>query len=287
MKNERYRIGEFLFEISYPKEVHIPSNFQQFRVMAGCPAYFYRISCADTLPAFQQEAIARRDDLCVLPSETGGEIRQLGVRGTAGFYACYMERGSDRADIVLKKSELDALCFDTVFTSLLALERRMLERDSLILHCSCLRYRGQAILFSGPSGIGKSTQANLWRTYRGAEIMNGDRALLRRSAGKWIACGWPVCGSSGICRLGDAPIRSIVMLEQGARNHSERLPPVRAFSLLYGQTTINRWNPNAVTHSIDLIENLITEVPVYQLTCTPTEAAVDCLESALGELGER
>ena len=121
MKNERYRIGEFLFEISHPKEVHIPSNFQQFRVMAGCPAYFYRISCADTLPAFQQEAIARRDDLCVLPSETGGEIRQLGVRGTAGFYACYMERGSDRADIVLKKSEQDTLCFDTLLTSLLAL----------------------------------------------------------------------------------------------------------------------------------------------------------------------
>lgn len=287
MKNERYRIGDFLFEISCPEEIPVPSNFRQFRSSAHCPAYCYRISCVDALPEFRQAAIARREDLCVLPSGTGGEIRLLGIRGTPGYYACYRECGTDCAEVLLKKSELDTLCLDTVFTSLLALERRMLERDSLILHCAYLCYRGQAILFSGPSGIGKSTQANLWQTFRGAEIRNGDRALLCRRAETWTACGWPVCGSSGICRLGDAPIQAVVMLEQGASNHAQRLTPVQAFSLLYAQTTINRWNAAAVTHSMDLLESLITQVPVYRLTCTPTEGAVDCLESALDEQGER
>ena len=37
----------------------------------------------------------------------------------------------------------------------------LLERSTLILHASCVLYNETAILFSGPSGIGKSTQAQL------------------------------------------------------------------------------------------------------------------------------
>ena len=32
-----------------------------------------------------------------------------------------------------------------------------------IMHASVVEYQNQAILFSGPSEIGKSTQANLWK----------------------------------------------------------------------------------------------------------------------------
>ena len=60
--------------------------------------------------------------------------------------------------------------------------------------------------------LGKSTQAGLWERYRGAKIVNGDRALLRKINGSWAACGWPVCGSSDICLLGDTPIHAIIML---------------------------------------------------------------------------
>ena len=76
---------------------------------------------------------------------------------------------------------------DTMFVSLLALERQMIRRGGLVLHCSFLDAGGSALLFSGPSGIGKTTQAQLWVREKGARIINGDRALLLPGAHGWTA----------------------------------------------------------------------------------------------------
>ena len=51
----------------------------------------------------------------------------------------------------------------------------MLAKDAMVLHCSVLKVKSGVILFSGPSGIGKSTQAGLWTKYRKARVINGDR----------------------------------------------------------------------------------------------------------------
>ena len=53
---------------------------------------------------------------------------------------------------------------DPMFTSLLALERRLVKKNSMILHCAYVEYQGEAILFSAPSETGKTTQANLWKS---------------------------------------------------------------------------------------------------------------------------
>lgn len=56
----------------------------------------------------------------------------------------------------------------------------MLAKDAMVLHCSVLKVKSGVILFSGPSGIGKSTQAGLWTKYRKARVINGDRTLLKK-----------------------------------------------------------------------------------------------------------
>ena len=50
----------------------------------------------------------------------------------------------------------------------------LLLEGGAVLHASYILVRGRAILFSGPSGVGKSTQANLWAQYRSAEVINGE-----------------------------------------------------------------------------------------------------------------
>ena len=138
------------------------------------------------------------------------------------------------------------LVFDPVFASLFALERRMLQKDSFILHSAYIRHRGRAILFSAPSGTGKSTQASLWAQYAGAEIINGDRALLQKVQDCWMARGWPVCGTSGICQNADARLSAIVLLRQAKKNAVRRLSRGEAFLRLYGQVTVNRWRPGGI-----------------------------------------
>lgn len=293
MKDRIFQIGDFSFRLCCADEVVPPENFLKFEKTAEAdgsqrgaeprrrePEFTYRIETADVLPRPEGKTAAKRQDLIVFQNDVG-ESRLIGVKGREDAYACYRETAGDRAEITLVQDEVRELHIDPVFTSLLALERRMIRKDSMILHCAYMVYKEKAILFSAPSGTGKSTQADLWEKYRGSRTVNGDRALLRKIEGRWNACGWPVCGSSEICHLQDTPVFAVVMLRQGRINHAERLSPMQAFSQLYAQITINRWNREFVERAMRNIEDLIGSVPVWQLTCDISEDAVQCLEKAL------
>lgn len=275
-----FQIGDFCFRLLCPEAIPLPSNFLPFEIKQGRPEYTYRLSIADTLPQPDEKIIAKRQDLIVY-EVPAGESRLIGVRGQNTFYACYQEVSEQQANVILSFHEIKDLHFDPVFISLFALERQMIKRDSLILHCAYIEYQGKAILFSAPSETGKTTQAELWERYKGSHTVNGDRALLRKINKQWTACSWPVSGSSGVCNLGDTPIHAIIMLGQGKTNRIERLSPVQAFLLLYAQITINQWNSSFVQRAITDLEELIEQVPVYQLTCNMTQDAVQCVATEL------
>ncbi|MBR5220221.1 MAG: hypothetical protein IKV66_04460, partial [Clostridia bacterium] len=170
---------------------------------------------------------------------------------------------------------------DPVFVSLLALERRQIQFDAFVLHCAYIEYQGKAILFSAPSETGKTTQGNLWEQHKGAKTINGDRALLQKVNGCWTARGWPVCGSSEICNNIAFPIHAVVMLSQGKTDEVASLSAMKAFSQMYSQVTINRWNSVANVRCMDLLEMFVKEIPVLHLSCTISENAVNTLANAL------
>lgn len=284
-----FQIGDFTFRLCCTQEVKPPDNFMKF-VCKSDPApaceYTYRIQVEDQLPRPEGKVVARRPDLLVFREGTDEhgsrrESRLIGIKGRADSYAYYRETEDDRAEITLARGSVSGLRIDPVFTSLLALERRLIRKDSLVLHCAYVEYQGGAILFSAPSETGKTTQAGLWEKYRGSRTVNGDRALLGKRDGRWMAQGWPVCGTSEVCRNEAIPIRAVVMLSQAGENQAERLTPGRAFPLLYSQITVNKWNMEAHIHTMDLLEDFLGQVPVIHLGCTISEEAVSCLEKAL------
>lgn len=276
-----FQIGSFCFRLICPIEITIPNNFLQFEVFHDIqPQYTYRLEIVEDLPAPQGEKLANRQDLAVYET-SAGEERIIGIKGRVKPYAQYCEISESEAQIYFLADEINSLQIDTIFTSLFSLERRMIQRDSLILHCAYIVFQGKAILFSAPSETGKSTQAALWEKYKGSNTVNGDRALMRKVGGIWIASSWPVCGSSEICNLGDTPIYAIVMLRQGKKNIAERMSPFQAFTSLYSEITINQWNKDYIQKAIGNLEDLMERVPVWQLTCDISEAAVLCLERAL------
>lgn len=282
-----FRIGDFVFRITCTEDLPIPENILKFAVSEETPAFSYNILLSEQLPALVGggRVLVQREDLVVLDQD-GLQTRYIGIKG-AGFYGCCRDTGSDGAEIILLWDILPELGSDPVFVSLFALERHLLKEDGLVLHCAYLRHQGEAILFSAPSEIGKSTQAGLWERYRGAKTINGDRALLEMRDGRWIAKGWPVCGSSGICENTDTPIRAIVMLSQAKEDQIRRLTPAAAFFELFPQLTINRWDREALNRGIAIAESLVSNVPVWHLGCTISENAVQCLEKALEEALEK
>ncbi|MDO4491090.1 MAG: hypothetical protein Q4B85_08495 [Lachnospiraceae bacterium] len=180
-----------------------------------------------------------------------------------------------------RKGEEQEVSWSRSLLNLLNLESILLDSNGLLLHSSYISYNDFGILFSAPSGTGKSTQAELWNTYRGAEIMNGDRAALKLEHEIWKAYGLPFAGSSGIYRNESSPVQAIVILKQYPENRIRRLSPREAFMKLYPEFMIHRFDQDFVTKTTDLISQLLCTIPVYLLECTPDERAVEILEKEL------
>lgn len=197
-------------------------------------------------------------------------------------YACTVHRSGSR-DWICKylAHGVRYMDYSTNLMEFLSFESFLLEHQALLLHSALIRVYGKGVLFSAPSGTGKSTQADLWAGARGADILNGDRAGLRQTDGVWTAYGLPFAGSSGIYRNESAPIAAIVALRQAPHNQIRPMNRAEAFRFLYPQLTVHQWEPDSVAAAADLLLELLDQVPVFLLECRPDLGAVEAAEQAI------
>ena len=170
---------------------------------------------------------------------------------------------------------------------LLDIEATLLDFEALILHASMIRYNSQGIIFTAPSGTGKSTQASLWEQYEDAEVLNGDRAALRKINGVWTTYGLPYAGTSGIYRNEYAPLCAVVTLRQAKENRIRRVAGAEAFRFLYPETMIHRWDKDFEQRATDLLLKLMNDVPVFLLECRPDREAVELLRDTLQTISDK
>lgn len=162
-----------------------------------------------------------------------------------------------------------------------AAEHLIAREYGVVFHSSYIEYEGQAILFTAPSGTGKSTQAELWRALRGAEIINGDRSAIRVVDDVVYAAGLPFSGSSQICENRTLPLRAIVYLGQAAETTISQVRGYQAFARIWEGCSVNIWDEEDVRRASSVVKWTASTVPVYYLPCTPDESAVIALEKAL------
>lgn len=157
------------------------------------------------------------------------------------------------------------------------LEKILMQFQCMILHSCHIQHGGKSILFSAPSGTGKSTQGELWEKYAGAEVINGDRTAIRKVNNEWKAYGVPFCGTSGIHENKQAPLQGIVVLRQNSENQVCILSGRNAFNVVYSEVTVNNWNIEFVNKAVEWVSELIAEIPVYGFMCTKEKEAVEVL----------
>lgn len=167
----------------------------------------------------------------------------------------------------------------------LAVEQLLIRHDRLCFHAACVETSAGGILFTGPSGIGKSTQAENWCRFRSARQINGDRPALSFDGQGWLAWGMPYAGSSRVWVNDCCPIAAIVALRQEKQCSLRRLNPGEAFRALWTGLAVHHWDRDFVEKASALAMELIASVPVYEFGCTPDEAAVSFLEKELRKDG--
>ena len=195
------------------------------------------------------------------------------------FYALMKYRPKDTSVVCLevKCSEWEWAMDQYHLWLTMALPAMLLYHRAMILHSSFIEIQGQGILFTAPSGTGKSTQANLWHRYRGAQIINGDKAGISLTDTP-MAHGVPFSGTSNICENRSVPLKAIVVLSKAKENQARCLSPSEAVTALCPNVFLDDVVPKEWAMSLNLLLDLVEQVPVYALACTPDEHAVDTLE---------
>lgn len=167
----------------------------------------------------------------------------------------------------------DALCEAVAILRVIC--DHIIRRGGFFLHCSCLRFDGDGIVFTAPSGTGKSTHAALWRRVFGDRVamINDDKPLVREQDGSFIIYGTPWNGKHHIGNNISAPIKAVFFLEQAPENSAEPLDAFTALSLLLQQTVLptDRGDMAAL---LDMLGRLIEQVPMFRLRCNISDDAV-------------
>jgi len=143
----------------------------------------------------------------------------------------------------------------------------------VMLHASCVEYEGKAYLFSARSGTGKSTHTHLWLKYLpGARIINDDKPAIRCIDGVYYAYGTPWSGKNDESVNVGVPISGIAFLTRG-ENSIKKVPGFMALKPFMDQT-VRPNDKELMSKALDIINGILTDIPIYHLTCDMSEEAV-------------
>ena len=161
------------------------------------------------------------------------------------------------------------------FALWMALSMLSASSKMVLIHSSVIVHQGKAVLFLGESGTGKSTHTRLWLKHiPDSHLLNDDSPILAVVDGKPMVYGSPWSGKTHCYHQLCFPLAAAVRLSQAPYNKIRHLSIVEAFSSMHPSC------PPALAQDekfqdmvVDMLSDVLAEVPVFHLECLPDEAA--------------
>ena len=240
-----------------------------FETKAGDNAdIYYHITYCDSLPEMSNE----NKDSVFLTFPMGTDEGSVVVFDRGNVRDVYVYVIKRNAHILMD----ERFIFDT-----LKLTDIMMFHNVITLHSSLININNSAVHFCAPSGTGKSTQAELWKKYRSAEIVNGDKSALIFTPDGVLSASLPFCGTSGICENYYIKTRAVVFLSQRDKNVISKPNLGGIFSLMSRDIVANTSVPVFAAAASELILRAVQSIDIFSLFCLPDIGAVETLENAL------
>ena len=283
MKSVCFSFADLTGLITQEKTVELTPNFRPFLEKHKKPDYTLEYLATPELDDLQGELLYSGIEYDVIQKQNDEIIRIFKDPVKNNFIYAYSKMMPFEEKVKIYFLKGNEQYFDNLNNSFFhsGWEQILLWKKRMILHAALIDTEYGGILFSGRSGVGKSTQADLWIEKENAELINGDRPILYRSADEWLGSGSPYAGSSECYVNVSAPVRALFFLEQGEQTSLQRLNFTETVKKVYENCTVYAWNKEFVDRILSLIIELAKEIPAYRLVNKADHEAVETVKQEL------
>lgn len=279
-----FSIGDVVLQLRSANPIYIDANFKPFQTSIEHADVTVDFCAVENLSDPSKEKVSSQHGFDLyLAEDCFVRVYHDLMDGRTSYALGIQNAGDPKLTVHYLKDHFYRFLSSKGCFSHIPLDEVLIHWDRMIIHAALVNTAYGGILFCGPSGIGKSTQADLWNKFENSKIINGDRPIVGKCDEIWMAYGSPYAGSSGYFINERTRIATIVILEQANSSKIRRLGQAESVRRLFSNTVMNSWNREATNRVCDLLLSLSREIPIYHLACTPDKSAVEILKRELSK----
>ena len=148
------------------------------------------------------------------------------------------------------------------------------QERGIDIHACGVALGSIGLAFTGVSGAGKSTIANLWKS-RNVKVLSDDRLILRKQEECFWVYGTPWHGDARASLPDKVPLKGLYFLKQAGDNRIVPLNPTDATTRLIVRCFPTFYHVLGMKYTLGFVAELTQAVPCYELQFTPDQRAID------------
>ena len=147
--------------------------------------------------------------------------------------------------------------------------------SAIMIHASGVFDGLKGRIFSGVSGVGKTTMAFLWQN-EGGFIINDDRLIIRREGDSYYMYNTPMFYSDVYKRV---KLDSMFLIKHANKNEAKKISGINAVSQLMAFCIQHGYNQNIIEHHMEFISHLCSEISIFEVGFMPNNSIVNYIKS--------
>lgn len=144
------------------------------------------------------------------------------------------------------------------------------NNEAIMIHASGIHDGQKGRIFSGFSGVGKSTTAGIWNQ-AGSRVINDDRLIIRKTETGYAIHNTPMFYAD---EPKHAELNAIYLPYHASTNAAERLGGSQAVSRLMAYCIQHGYDRSYIEHHLSFIIAMLNTVPVSALGFVPNDEVV-------------